>query len=40
MELECTKCGYKWDYGGSLNLATCPNCGYKVKVEKDGDTDG
>ncbi|MFA5407055.1 MAG: hypothetical protein WC307_06885 [Candidatus Nanoarchaeia archaeon] len=27
------KCGYDWVYKGRLCLASCPNCGLKVRVK-------
>jgi Zn finger protein HypA/HybF involved in hydrogenase expression len=33
---ECHDCEYEWNYAGSLNRATCPNCGAKVRVNDDG----
>ncbi len=30
--VECKHCGYKWQYTGSLNYATCPRCGSKTPV--------
>lgn len=26
MILVCPKCGYRWDFKGSNNRPTCPNC--------------
>ena len=35
MELKCKHCDYEWDYGGSQKFyATCPQCHYKVKIDK------
>jgi ribosomal protein S27AE len=34
VRVKCGKCGYEWEYKGGLLLATCPNCGRKVKVLK------
>lgn len=36
----CTKCDYEWDYGGGLDLATCPNCNHKNPVEQEATADG
>jgi len=33
MRLKCQKCGYLWDYTGSKDRATCPDCKTKVPVE-------
>ena len=33
------KCGYIWNYSGEMEMATCPSCGYKVKVEANKLTD-
>ncbi|NEU57482.1 hypothetical protein [Halorussus sp. MSC15.2] len=30
--LQCHRCGYVWEYSGSLQRATCPNCSTKVPV--------
>lgn len=30
--MKCSKCGYEWEYKGSLSNATCPSCLYKTKV--------
>lgn len=32
MRTECSNCGYEWDYSGSLEQATCPNCGKKTET--------
>lgn len=32
VEVECSRCGYTWDYSGEAWKATCPSCGYKVKT--------
>lgn len=29
------ECGYIWKYGGTLAMATCPNCSRKTVVDKD-----
>jgi len=35
MKLTCNHCDYTWDYGGSQKYyATCPQCRYKVKIDK------
>lgn len=34
-QLRCQQCGYTWEYSGSLQQATCPNCSAKVPVEPD-----
>ena len=35
MKLKCKNCEYEWDYGGSQKYyATCPQCRYKVKIDK------
>jgi ssDNA-binding Zn-finger/Zn-ribbon topoisomerase 1 len=44
VRVRCPKCGYEWDYKGRLKLATCPNCGRKLavdrcKVKVDGEAD-
>ena len=31
-KIGCEKCGYKWESGSSLRLATCPSCGHKNKT--------
>jgi DNA-directed RNA polymerase subunit RPC12/RpoP len=36
VKVKCDKCGYEWEYKGRLGLATCPNCGKKVKVPRGG----
>ena len=36
VKVKCNKCGYEWEYKGRLGLATCPNCGKKVKVPRGG----
>lgn len=30
--VECKHCGYRWQYTGSSNYATCPRCGGKTPV--------
>jgi len=35
-DLTCGHCGYRWAYTGDLIRATCPSCGGKVEVEKNG----
>lgn len=30
--VECKHCGYRWQYTGSSNYATCPSCGGKTPV--------
>jgi len=32
---HCPKCGYSWHSKSKLRLVTCPNCGHKVKVERE-----
>lgn len=32
--LECPKCSYEWQYGGSMDVATCPSCQHKVPVDR------
>jgi len=35
MKLTCNHCDYTWEYGGSQKYyATCPQCHYKVKIDK------
>lgn len=34
-QLRCQKCGYVWEYTGSLQKATCPSCSAKVPVESE-----
>ena len=34
VRLKFPMCGHVRDYEGRLVLATCPNCGKKVRVEK------
>jgi len=31
-EVECKKCGYKWDYKGKLSSAVCPSCSYHNRL--------
>lgn len=31
-EVECSKCGYEWDYSGDMFTATCPRCSYKTET--------
>jgi uncharacterized Zn ribbon protein len=38
LKIECPKCGYEWTYTGKLDMATCPNCSRKVKVQENGTT--
>lgn len=33
--VECSHCGYEWDYSGELQFATCPSCRTKTAVEDD-----
>lgn len=33
-QLQCHQCGYVWEYSGSLDQATCPNCSSKVPVDR------
>ncbi len=34
MDLECKKCGYKWNYEGNKKVsATCPDCRGMVKIQ-------
>ncbi|WP_435179902.1 hypothetical protein [Halorussus sp. AFM4] len=33
--VQCHRCGYVWEYTGSLRRATCPNCATKVPVEEN-----
>jgi len=35
MKVKCV-CGYEWDTKSRLQRATCPNCGRKVKVMREG----
>lgn len=38
----CHRCSHDWEYkGNSKALATCPSCGYKVKLktEKQNEKD-
>ena len=38
MKMTCHNCGHIWDYKGKSKFyATCPNCHYKVNVQKMGD---
>jgi hypothetical protein len=30
---ECEYCGYQWEYGGEMQMATCPSCQRKTPVE-------
>lgn len=32
MSIKCVYCAYIWEYKGSLQKATCPNCANKTKV--------
>lgn len=32
---ECHSCGYRWEYNGNKERATCPNCGNKTEVNND-----
>lgn len=32
MRLRCKKCGLIWEYKGSREYATCPNCHTKNRV--------
>lgn len=34
-QLKCNRCGYTWEYNGSLQQATCPSCAAKVPVERN-----
>lgn len=34
----CHKCGYEWEYGGGMNLATCPSCTRKTPVDPDDES--
>jgi len=36
-ELECQRCEYEWEYGGSRHYATCPNCHTSVSVGRFDD---
>jgi len=40
-EIRCPHCAYEWEYGGTMDLATCPNCSRKVNVQVNtiGGTD-
>jgi len=31
--VTCHLCEYEWDYGGSQDRATCPDCGSKTDVD-------
>lgn len=33
-KIECHRCGYKWEYKGNKEYASCPNCYTKVKIRK------
>jgi len=34
MKLTCRRCEYSWKYKGTQkHQATCPGCGYKVKIK-------
>ena len=33
--LQCHRCGYSWEYSGSLQRATCPNCATKVPIDEN-----
>lgn len=35
METICHSCGYKWNYTGNKNNASCPNCQTKTPIGKD-----
>jgi len=37
-ELECQRCEYEWEYGGSRHYATCPNCKTSVSVGRFGSS--
>lgn len=28
----CHHCGHSWDYGGTMEMATCPSCSRKTSV--------
>ena len=32
--MNCSKCGYSWEYKGALQYATCPSCQSKTMVRK------
>lgn len=32
--VKCQNCGYEWDTKSSRKYVSCPNCLYKVNVEK------
>jgi len=34
-EVECSSCGYEWNYSGQMAMATCPSCMSKTLVESD-----
>ncbi len=33
--VECSNCGYTWEYGGELQKVTCPSCQHKTLAEDD-----
>ena len=33
-KIRCDKCGYEWKTSSNLKFVTCPNCQFKVKLEK------
>ena len=38
MELKCSKCGKRWQYGGKKGsgaYATCPDCRLLVKIPEE-----
>lgn len=32
---ECHSCGYRWEYGGTKERATCPECGNKTPANNE-----
>lgn len=32
--IKCVHCGYKWEYTGSMERATCPSCSRKNNVSE------
>jgi len=37
MKTKCENCGYKWEYKGELEHATCPNCNRKTRVAEGNE---
>ena len=36
MKIKCHHCEHEWEYKGNSDYyATCPNCHYKVNIEKN-----